>query len=245
MVCQVRIDLKQFSDTPVLQDLSLEIPTGAFIALVGPSGAGKSTLLNILSGLDRDFVGRLDWTGGSPGKVGYVFQEPRLMPWLGVRRNLELVLPDVAAARERVDELLARIGLAERADAYPRELSGGMQRRVALARGMAIQPDVLLLDEPFASLDEPTAEGLRQLLIGLWRELGMAVLLVTHNLREALALADRVIFLSPNPGRIVLCEDLHPWLEPGAEPRDPDALLQDLLSRHPEILSGIASTEGA
>jgi ABC-type nitrate/sulfonate/bicarbonate transport system ATPase subunit len=122
--CKVQINLKQFGDTPVLQDVRFDITPGAFIAVVGPSGAGKSTLLNIMSGLDQSFEGRLDWSAGGPGKIGYVFQEPRLMPWLSVRRNIELVLPDADAARPRVDQLLDRVGLAGRTDAFPGELSG-------------------------------------------------------------------------------------------------------------------------
>ena len=239
--CKVQIDLKQFGGTPVLQDVRFDITPGAFIAVVGPSGAGKSTLLNIMSGLDPSFEGRLDWSAGGPGKIGYVFQEPRLMPWLSVRRNIELVLPDAAAARPRVDHLLDRVGLAGRADAFPGELSGGMRRRVALARAMAIQPDVLLLDEPFASLDEPTADGLRLLLMALWQEQTNAVLLVTHNLREALALADRVLFLSRDPARIVHREELIKDAGHHAQ-REVDALIKSLLTRHPEILSGIATT---
>ena len=243
--CRVRIDLKRFGDAPVLMDMRFEVTPGSFTALVGPSGAGKSTLLNIMSGLDQSFEGRLEWTTGGPGKIGYVFQEPRLMPWLSVRRNIELVLPDAAAARQRVDGLLERVGLAQRADAFPGELSGGMPRRVALARAMVVQPDVLLLDEPFASLDEPTADSLRRLLIGLWREKANAVLLVTHNLREALALADRVLFLSRDPARIVHREELPAFDADREGRRDPDALVRDLLARHPEILSGIATADRA
>ena len=241
--CAVQIERKQFADALVLQDVAFTITPGSFTALVGPSGAGKSTLLNIVSGLDDDFVGRLDWNDGRPGRVAYVFQEPRLMPWLTARRNIELVLPDPAAAGDRVDHLLSRVGLAGRGDAFPGELSGGMQRRIALARAMVIEPDVLLLDEPFSSLDEPTAERLRELLIGLWREQGNAVLLVTHNLREAVALADRILFLSRDPARVVHREELAEGAGRRA-PRDPDALMRSLLQRHPEILSGIAGQAG-
>ena len=243
--CEVQIERKQFADALVLQDIGFTITPDSFTALVGPSGAGKSTLLNIVSGLDDDFAGRLDWTNGRPGRIGYVFQEPRLMPWLSARRNIELVVSDPAAARGRVDHLLERVGLADRGHAFPGELSGGMQRRVALARAMAIEPDVLLLDEPFSSLDEPTADSLRQLLVGLWREQGNAVLLVTHNLREALALADRVLFLSRDPARVVHREELGASATDHHGARDPDALMRSLLDRHPEILSGIAGQGGA
>lgn len=242
--CDVRIERKQFGDALVLHDVHLAITPGSFTALVGPSGAGKSTLLNIVSGLDINFTGRLDWAAGRAGTIGIVFQEPRLMPWLSARRNIELVLPDLAAAGDRVDHLLARVGLAGRGEAYPGELSGGMQRRVALARAMAIEPDVLLLDEPFSSLDEPTAESLRQLLVSLWQEQANAVLLVTHNLREALALADRVLFLSRDPARVIHREELAGPATDRRQTRDPDALMRSLLARHPEILSGIATEAG-
>jgi ABC-type nitrate/sulfonate/bicarbonate transport system ATPase subunit len=244
-VCDVQVDSKQFGDDLVLKEVRFAITAGSFIALVGPSGAGKSTLLNIVSGLDNHFTGRLNWTAGRPGRIGYVFQEPRLMPWLSARRNIELVLPDPAAASDKVDYLLERVGLAERGDAFPDELSGGMQRRVALARAMAIDPDVLLLDEPFSSLDEPTAESLHQLLVGLWQEQANAVLLVTHNLREAVTLADRVLFLSLDPARIVHEEQLVYSEADRREARDPDALMCSLLARHPKILSGIANREEA
>lgn len=238
--CEVKIDRKYFGESLVLEDVGFVISPGSFTALVGPSGAGKSTLLNIISGLDSDFSGRLAWHDGEAGRIGYVFQEPRLMPWLSARRNLELVLPDPLVAGDRVDHLLAHVGLEGRGDAFPGELSGGMQRRVALARAMAIEPDVLLLDEPFSSLDEPTADTLRKLVLSLWREQGNAVLLVTHNLREALAMADRVLFLSRDPARVVHSEVL-PDDAPGQRRlRDPDSLMRDLLARHPEILSGIA-----
>lgn len=242
--CEVAIERKQYADALVLQDVHLTITPGSFTALVGPSGAGKSTLLNIISGLDRDFCGRLAWSGGRPCSIGYVFQEPRLMPWLSVQRNIELVLPGGHDEDGVVAPLLARVGLADRAHAFPGELSGGMQRRVALARAMAIEPDLLLLDEPFCSLDEPTADSLRRLLLELWREQGNAVLLVTHNLREALALADQVLFLSRDPARIVLREQIG---DGGDDPdgRDPDALLRRLLARHPGILSGIANVDRA
>lgn len=241
--CRVRIELKRFGALPVLRGISFEIRPGAFIALVGPSGAGKTTLLNIMGGLDQDFEGHLDWGTGGPGRIGYVFQEPRLMPWLSVRRNLELVMRDGLAVGDRIEHLLARVGLAGRSEALPGELSGGMQRRVSLARALAIEPDMLLLDEPFASLDEPTAENLRRLLLRLWQERQNAVLLVTHNLREALALADEVLFLSRDPARILHREELAPHAPDGGVLREADPLMANLLARHPEILSGI-KTDG-
>ncbi|MES9992792.1 MAG: ABC transporter ATP-binding protein [Candidatus Thiodiazotropha sp.] len=228
----------------MIRDLEFEILTDAFISLVGPSGAGKSTLLNILSGLDADFNGSVEWMDGGPGCVSYVFQDPRLMPWLTVRENIELVMTDSMGDRSWIDHLLHRVELYERADAFPAQLSGGMQRRVALARAMAIKPDILLLDEPFSSLDAPTAASLRDLVLDLWRDHSSAVILVTHNLKEAVELADQILFLSKGPASIIHQEAVQPSrIDPGVM-RDADQLCKALLSRQPEILSGIAVVDG-
>lgn len=224
----------------VIKNLEFEIVTDAFISLVGPSGAGKSTLLNILSGLDGNFDGSLEWVDGGPGCVSYVFQDPRLMPWLTVRENVELVMNDAKKDSSWVDHLLHLVELDERADAFPGQLSGGMQRRVALARAMAIKPDILLLDEPFSSLDAPTAASLREMVLDLWRDHSSAVILVTHNLNEALELADQILFLSKGPASIIHQEALQPSrIDPTVE-RDSDNLAKALLKRQPGILSGVA-----
>lgn len=241
--CRVRINDKSFGEVSVIKNLEFEILTDAFISLVGPSGAGKSTLLNILSGLDKDFDGSLEWADGGPGCVGYVFQDPRLMPWMSVRENIELVMHSAERDRAWVDHLLNMVELYGRADAFPGQLSGGMQRRVALARAMAIKPDILLLDEPFSSLDAPTASALRELVLELWRDHSSAVILVTHNLNEALELADQVCFLSKGPASIIHQEVLQPSrIDPGVA-RDSDQLGRALLQRQPEILSGIAVSQ--
>ncbi|MCU7944326.1 MAG: ABC transporter ATP-binding protein [Candidatus Thiodiazotropha sp. (ex Cardiolucina cf. quadrata)] len=223
----------------MIKNLEFEIVTDAFISLVGPSGAGKSTLLNILSGLDGNFDGSLEWVDGGPGCVSYVFQDPRLMPWLTVRENVELVMNDAKKDSSWVDHLLHLVELYERADAFPGQLSGGMQRRVALARAMAIKPDILLLDEPFSSLDAPTAASLREMVLDLWRDHSSAVILVTHNLNEALELADQILFLSKGPASIIHQEALQPSrIDPTVE-RDSDNLAKALLKRQPGILSGV------
>ncbi|MET0071628.1 MAG: ABC transporter ATP-binding protein [Candidatus Thiodiazotropha sp.] len=242
--CRVKIKDKSFGEMSVIHDLEFEILSDAFISLVGPSGAGKSTLLNILSGLDREFDGSLEWVDGGPGCVSYVFQDPRLMPWLSVRENIELVMKDVHDDSSWVDHLLRRVELYERADAFPGQLSGGMQRRVALARAMAIKPDILLLDEPFSSLDAPTAASLRELVLDLWRDHSSAVILVTHNLNEAVELADQILFLSKGPASIIHQEALNPSRIDPEVVRDPDHLTRDLLNCQPEILSGIAVVGG-
>ncbi len=247
--CRLKVIRKAFGARTVLADLELDLRAGGFTAIVGPSGAGKSTLLNLLGGLDTAFDGRLSWgdasaaARGAAGRVGYCFQDPRLMPWLSVQRNLELVLPRRGDARARARELLVRVGLAGRETEFPGALSGGMQRRAALARAMVVRPSLLLLDEPFASLDAPTAAELRNLLLELWRDERPSVVLVTHDLSEALQLADEVLFLSSDPARIVHREPLGPSRRDPAVARDPRVLAADLLRRHPELLSGVAATE--
>lgn len=226
------------SPIPVLQDLRISAASGTFTCLVGPSGCGKSTLLNIIGGLDRQFQGTVTLEGRVPDHLGYVFQTPRLMPWLTVLDNVRLVLEpkDYPLATE----LLERMGLGERLNHYPNRLSGGMQRRVALARAFAVRPRLLLLDEPFVSLDQPVATRLRDLLLELWADHAPTVLFVTHDLPEALALAQRVIFLSTSPAQVVLDLEV-----PLARPRrrEDEAVSQlavRLLREHPNLLEGQA-----
>jgi len=224
-----------------LAGLRLHARPGEFVCVVGPSGCGKSTLLNVVGGLDRDVEGRVRLDGVAPGEgVGFMFQEPRLMPWLTVLDNVLLVAGRSDAAHVCARELLAAMELGDVMDAYPGRLSGGMQRRVALARAFVIEPQLLLMDEPFVSLDVPTANRLRAMLVGLWQRCRSTVLFVTHDLREALALGDRVCFLSGAPGRVVLELDVSL-----ARPRMPDdaavlALQAQLLAEHPELLAGLA-----
>jgi ABC-type nitrate/sulfonate/bicarbonate transport system ATPase subunit len=188
----------------VLRDVDFRMKLDEFVAIVGPSGAGKTTLLKIIAGLDPNFVGSVQFTGGdgAPPPIGFVFQEPRLLPWRTVFENINLVLP-YHGDRSVVVRLLGEVGLAEFADALPPRLSLGMARRVALARALAIEPDLLLMDEPLVSLDRTTAERLRGLLLALWRARPSAIIVVTHDLREAVALADRILLFSAAPGRLV------------------------------------------
>ncbi len=172
------------------------------MALVGPSGCGKTTALNIAAGLDRAFEGSVEFGGREP-VLGYVFQNPRLLPWRTVRQNVALVLPKVLRGGGLVEEWLSAMGLAEVADQYPTRLSVGMARRVALARAFVVQPDLLLMDEPFVSLDELTAQRMRALLADMLERRPATVLFVTHNLREAIQLADRILVMAPSPTRVV------------------------------------------
>lgn len=184
----------------VIKNLHLSINQMEFVCLVGPSGCGKTTLLNIIGGLDKEFEGEIKITGKglSDPKIGYVFQNPRLLPWRTARENIELALQP-GQSPDQIDGLLQSMGLADIAHAYPERLSLGMSRRVALARAFAMEPDLLIMDEPFASLDPPTARRVRQLLLKVWDQRPHTVLFVTHDLREAIALADRLLFLTPPP----------------------------------------------
>jgi ABC-type nitrate/sulfonate/bicarbonate transport system ATPase subunit len=186
-----------------LRGLRARVEPSEFCVITGPSGCGKTTLLNIIAGLDRDFAGTLSFEPAmrSP-HIGYVFQNPRLLPWRTVRQNVALALAR-DCDQEALDDLLAEIGLADAADVYPARLSGGMARRAALARAFAIRPDLLLLDEPFLSLDAAAAERLRALLLRLVATRPATVLFVTHDLTEAVELADRILLLSAAPGRVV------------------------------------------
>lgn len=229
----------------VFADLRLTVPEGEFTCIVGPSGCGKTTLLNLISGLDPVFEGSVQVAGKPPAEappIGYMFQSPRLMPWLTVRDNIRLVLGDGRDDRARADRSLRQMGLEGFMDAFPRGLSGGMQRRVALARSFVTEPRLLLLDEPFLSLDLPVANRLRRLLLELWRQQPTTVLFVTHDLREALYMADRVLFMSPLPGRVVL--DLpvglpRPRVPEGA---DVEMLRLRLLEQYPQLLAGLTAS---
>ena len=228
-------------DQVALVDLDFTVPLGQFACIVGPSGCGKTTLLSIIAGLDAAYDGVVRRGGPAGGRLGVVFQTPRLMPWLTMRENVRLALDPPPRAPGHAEELLQEMQLGTLLDAYPNHLSGGQQRRVALARAFVNEPDLLLLDEPFQSLDAPTAQDLRGLLLRLWAKRRTTILFVTHDLREALSLGDRVLFLSARPGRVVL--DLPLDL---ARPRHPDgaaveAVRKRLLEGHPDLLRGLAA----
>jgi NitT/TauT family transport system ATP-binding protein len=195
---------KRFGNgTRALRDLSFSVAAGEFVSLLGPSGCGKSTALRIAAGLLAPDAGSITYTGG---EIGFVFQEPTLMPWADALTNARLPLDLKGAARteanDRAANALARVGLKGFEHAFPRELSGGMKMRVSIARALAAQPKLLLLDEPFAALDEITRNGLGDDLLKLWREDGLTVLFVTHSAAESSYLAGRVLVMTPRPGRI-------------------------------------------
>jgi NitT/TauT family transport system ATP-binding protein len=187
----------------IFEEFHLDVETGTFVCLLGPSGVGKTTLLNIVAGLDPDYSGRVVFSRRSRPCVAYVFQTPRLLPWRTVLENVMLPLPPGDRARKSALSLLDEMGLSDALNVYPDRLSLGMQRRVALARAFAIRPDTLLMDEPLVSLDEATADRLRDHLTGMLELRPATVLFVTHDSLDAVRLADRVIVLSGSPAQIV------------------------------------------
>ena len=208
--------------TQALAEVSLRVGRGDFIALLGPSGCGKSTLLRLIAGLDRD-SGRVAWDEGAPapGSIGYVFQDATLLPWASAAENVRLPLrlrgQSAALSAPLVDAALARVGLQAFAQARPRQLSGGMRMRISIARSLVSQPRLLLMDEPFAALDEFTRHGLQEDLLALWAQAGCSVVFVTHSIYEAAFLARRIVLMSPRPGRIVheIASPLEPSPAPG------------------------------
>jgi len=193
-----------------LAGINLVVEEGEFVAILGPSGCGKTTLLQIVAGLERPTRGRVLLRGREVNGWGrertLIFQEYSLFPWLTALENVEFGLRLMGVSpgerRKRAMAILKRMGLADFAELYPHELSGGMQQRVAIARALAVDPQVLLMDEPFASVDAITRARLQEELLNLWKEYGKTVFFVTHSVREALILADRIVLLTPRPGRI-------------------------------------------
>ncbi len=204
---------KRFSNgTRALEDLRLTIRSGEFLSLLGPSGCGKSTALRLIAGLGEPSNGSISWNGRTPGarrsglEIGFVFQEPTLMPWATVLKNvmLPLELEGVAftQAAGRAAQALDRMGLSQFRDAYPRQLSGGMKMRVSIARALVTDPPLLLMDEPFAALDEITRFRLNNDLLTLWQAIRCTVIFVTHSVFESVYLSSRIVVMSPRPGKV-------------------------------------------
>ena len=191
-----------------LHDMSLAVHEGDFISLLGPSGCGKSTALRLVAGLSTPTAGRIQWEGGKgTGDLGVVFQEPTLMPWATVAENVFLPFrlrgQGFAAVRDKIDEALSLVGLSKFADTYPRQLSGGMKMRVSIARALVTNPRLILMDEPFAALDEITRHKLNTDLLALRERIGCTVIFVTHSVFESVFLSDRIIVMAARPGRVI------------------------------------------
>jgi len=228
---------KRFANgTEALRDLSFSVAEGEFVSLLGPSGCGKSTALRLVAGLLEPDAGHLRFPHDRP-EIGFVFQEPTLMPWADALTNTRLPLDLKRVARgdgnARAAAALARVGLKGFERAFPRELSGGMKMRVSLARALAAQPKLLLLDEPFAALDEITRNALGDDLLRLWKEDGLTVLFVTHSVSESSYLSQRVLVMTPRPGRIA--EDI-------ALPFGRDSRLSPATIEAQRVISGALNT---
>jgi NitT/TauT family transport system ATP-binding protein len=189
------------SGTVALRGFDLAVRDGEFVSLLGPSGCGKSTALRIIAGLSEASEGAVE--NSAAGKIGFVFQEPTLMPWADVAANVRLPLELAhAEAPAAVGQALARVGLADFAGAYPRELSGGMKMRASIARALVTEPQLLLMDEPFAALDEINRFKLNNDLLAVWQELRRTVIFVTHSVFESVYLSQRIVVMTPRPGRV-------------------------------------------
>lgn len=217
------------TDVKALTDINLQVKKGEFVALLGPSGCGKSTLLNIIADLLHPTEGNVIVGGTTPKdarlkqRYGIVFQRPVLFDWRTVQKNVELPLEimkwNKEDRRERSTKMLGLVNLSDFANHYPQQLSGGMQQRVGIARALAINPEILLMDEPFSALDEFTKEKLHEDILRIWRKTHKTVVFVTHNIQEAVYLSDKIVVLSPHPGRVSAIIDVNETLP---RPRVPE-----------------------
>lgn len=206
----VRKDFRKGDGTELtaIADLSFDVYEGEFLCLLGPSGCGKSTCLGLLGGIDTPSRGEIRFTGrGNSGKIGFVFQSPRLLPWKTIWKNVRFSLESQKPFprqewNERTAKAIELVGLNGFESCFPHQLSGGMQIRGAIARALAMEPEILLLDEPFSNLDEITAKKVRKELLSIWGRLGMTIVFITHDLHEAVFLADRILLMTPRPMRL-------------------------------------------
>ena len=239
---QVRgVDHVHPNGTHALAGIDLSVARGEFVSLIGPSGCGKSTLLRLVAELDAPTRGEVRRHGDA--RLAFVFQQPTLMPWARVAANVALPLSlgaSRADAARKVDDALAQVGLTQFAQAYPRELSGGMQMRASLARALVTEPELLLMDEPFGALDEITRDRLDRDLLALWSARKLTVLFVTHSLHEAVYLSNRVVVMSPRPGRLAAELRID---EP--YPRAPDFRVSERFARWCQMLSDRMVEAGA
>ncbi len=219
--------------TVALAGMALDVRQGEFVSLLGPSGCGKSTALRLIAGLAAPSAGSVAWQG-EPPRLGFVFQEPTLMPWRTVWGNVRLPLQMARVPRResepRIAEALARVGLTGFERAYPRQLSGGMRMRVSIARAIATRPNVLLMDEPFAALDEITRARLNDDLLALWAEGGLTVVFVTHSVYESVYLSSRIVVMAPRPGRVVADLAVQPPVARDEDYRTTSAYIADCRS---------------
>jgi len=235
-------DKNQNSSNIAIKDMNFYVPQGQFCSLVGPSGCGKTTLLNMLSGLDEKVEGTINYNDGTKPKewpIGYMFQEARLIPWLTVRENVEVVTNQSNDSIELGKKLIIEMELEKYMQSFPSQLSGGMQRRVAIARAFVNKPKILLLDEPFISLDQNVANLLRKILLRSWQNQKTTIIFVTHDIREAIFLSDRIIFLSKGPSKVIHDLNINIKRPRKVENKDIENIRNNLLKKYPNILAGI------
>ena len=246
----IKIEEKSFlnkhnnSRIKVLKDIDINIKSKEFVCIVGPSGCGKTTLMNMIGGIiktEDQIIEFNDNTQHFDEKFGYVFQTSRLLPWLTVKENVALVCDNNNSSNdERINEILENFGLKDFFNYYPKSISGGMRRRVSLARAFINNPKVLLMDEPFVSLDQPTAENLYEVLVNYWKKNPTTIILITHILKEAILLGDRVLFFSKNPGTVVFDYKVKSKRNPlSIENESVNNEYNMLTKKYPNLLNGL------
>lgn len=231
---EINIKNKTYEGNSIIEDLDLKVEKSQFLSILGPSGCGKTTLLNIISNLDEEYEGKINFQGNKT--IGFMFQDDRLIPWLSVFENILLV--SKRKDEDAIFELLSDVGLEDYVDSYPKELSGGMKRRVSIVRAFINKPRYLLLDEPFISLDYPTAQALRSDFLKFYKKYLPTVVFVTHDLKEAISLSNRVLFLDKKPMKIIFDYINDVDFSLNLESNEIDKIKNEILSIHPEILSG-------
>ncbi len=224
---------RQFNKNIILEDFSLHIKAGSFVALLGASGSGKSSLLRLIAGLDQPDAGQILVQADRKFNMSFVFQDANLLPWRSVRENLQLVL-ELTGLNGDLSEVLEIVGLTEHANKFPNQLSGGMRMRVSVARALITKPSLLLLDEPFAALDENTRYHLQEELYQIWQKQKMTVIFVTHSISEAVFLSERAILLGGSPAKVVLDHSISLTAERNSELRSQPEYLAHIkvLSEH-------------
>ena len=234
----INISSKKYQDNKIIDNLKLEVNDNEFISIIGPSGCGKTSLLNIISNIDKDYLGSIlfDKQNISNSNIGVMFQDSRLIPWLSVLENIMLI--SMSKDREQIINALIEVGLKDYINSYAKELSGGMQRRVALVRAFINKPDVLLLDEPFISLDYPTAQNLRSDFMKFYNKYKPTVVFITHDLKEAISLSQRIIFLDSKPMKIILDFENNKDFSSNLEDVEIEKIKESILKNYPKILSG-------
>jgi ABC-type nitrate/sulfonate/bicarbonate transport system ATPase subunit len=234
----INISSKKYQDINIIEKLKLEVKDNEFISIIGPSGCGKTTLLNIISNTDSDYLGSISFDNKDiiNSNIGVMFQDSRLIPWLSIFENIMLI--SINKDEELIIQSLIEVGLEEHINSYPKELSGGMQRRAALVRAFINKPDILLLDEPFISLDYPTAQSLRSDFMKFYKRNKPTVVFITHDLKEAVSLSQRIIFLDSKPMKIVLDYENKNDFSSNLESLEIEKIKEEILLNYPKILSG-------